>query len=222
MHERDDEPQFRPSDEGHNNWLAMQSAYAEYKRACEALEPADELTDEHLPGPTLEDRQRLAFERYMESRIEFLESRFDETNPPGLRTASPSRAFVPRGPVVPILAAFLVCTVGFAWARERRQVRALETSRDELRTELNQTRAGLRVLAERMNAWTPPMIQPVEQSIPAAPPVRSAAPRAAVAKPHATSRRKRPPVESAPKNGSASRSMRARLYPERPRPHNPT
>jgi hypothetical protein len=222
MHERDDAPQFRPSDEGHNHWLAMQSAYAEYQRASEALQPADELADEQLPFPTLEDRQRHAFERYMESRMEFLECRFDQSNPPGaLPAAPPWRAFVPRGPVLPILAAFLVCTVGFAWIRERRQVRALEASRDELRAELSQTRTGLRMLAEKMDAWTPPIIQPVAQ-IPAAPPVRSAAPRAATVKQHAPVRRKRQPGEGVPKNGSASRSMRARVYPERPRFHNPT
>jgi hypothetical protein len=73
------EPEIR-NDE-HNHWLAMQSAYAEYGRASEALEPTvDSSNGERSRLITLEGQQRVAFERYLEARMEFLEFRFDQSD----------------------------------------------------------------------------------------------------------------------------------------------
>ena len=77
-------------DEEHDRWLAMQSAYEEYKRASEALDctsqSADD-TNERSKLPVLEGQQWLAFERYFETRMEFLEARFDEGYRPAAATA---------------------------------------------------------------------------------------------------------------------------------------
>ena len=67
----------------HKRWLAMQSAHEEYQRSSEALEylaplSRDSTTDERLLRGILQDRQRAAFESYLDARMDFLEFRFDE------------------------------------------------------------------------------------------------------------------------------------------------
>jgi hypothetical protein len=183
MQDREDSHGLVRREDGHERWLAMQSAYDEYRRASEALEPPNHRFDDEpqdgdvLPFANLEDRQRVAFERYLESRMEFLEARFDETNPPrGPRREEPT-VEAPKlfagGPVLPIVAFVLVCITAFAWGSERRHAREMQASRDELRAALTQTRNDLRQLAEKVDA------QPAAQAAP----VRIAQPRSIAHRP---------------------------------------
>lgn len=154
-------------DEGHDRWLAMQSAYAEYRRASELLDytrqSADD-TNERLKLPVLEGQQWLAFERYFDTRMEFLEARFDESHWPSPRAVqSPTLDIEPSAgtwsalinykSVLQILAIVLLGTMAFALLGEQKRVRDLETSRDELQVTLNQTRDGLRLLGQKLDAW---------------------------------------------------------------------
>ena len=182
MLEGEDSQKPARRDDGHDRWLAMQSAYAEYRSASEALECTrqsadDTSTSERLRLIVLEGQQRVAFERYLEARMEFLEFRFDESNPPGAGPAAPAArdadysaagswlAFANRKPVLPILAVLLLCTNAFSLIRQQRHVRDLEAARDELRAALNQTRAGLQTLGQRMDAWGTPQPAAIRQVV---------------------------------------------------------
>lgn len=175
------EPERR--DEGHNRWLAMQSAYADYREASEALEcthhsDEDSSASERLRLILLQGQQRVAFERYLEARMAFLEFRFDESNRPGAGQGAPvapaesagtgSRfAFANCRPVLQILGVLLLCTTAFSLVREQRRVLDLEASRDELRATLNQTRDGLQLLGQKLDAFGPlqhPAIHQVEHT----------------------------------------------------------
>jgi hypothetical protein len=160
------EPERR--DAGHERWLAMQSAYAEYMHASEALECThhsadDSSTDERLQLAMLEGRQRVAFERYLESRMEFLEFRFDDSNQPGAPPAidvecSPAAsrfAFVKARPFLEILAVILLSATAFSLVREKQHLRNLESSRDELQAALVKTRTELQLLGQKMDALKP-------------------------------------------------------------------
>src|SRR5215471_3745014 len=74
--------------EENERWHAMQSAFAEYRQISDALECSPALTDEpSAVAPsnlTLLEARGLAFERYMEARMEFLELRMDRCNPPAI------------------------------------------------------------------------------------------------------------------------------------------
>ena len=161
------EPERR--DAGHDRWLAMQSAYAEYTHASEALECThhsadDSTTGERLQLAMLEGRQRVAFERYLESRMEFLEFRFDESNGPGAGTVIDSEcspaasrfAFVKARPFLEILAVILLCATAFSLVREKQHLRNLESSREELQTALVKTRTEIQMLGQKMEALKPP------------------------------------------------------------------
>jgi hypothetical protein len=157
------EPEHR--DAGHDRWLAMQSAYSEYTRASEVLECTHQSTDgssttERLQLIMLEGRQRVAFERYLESRMEFLECRFDECNQPGAvplaeagSFGNGSRlAFAKTRPFLEILAVLLLCTTAFSLVRAKQQLRKLEVSRDGLQEVLKETRAQVELLGQKVDA----------------------------------------------------------------------
>jgi len=172
-------------DDGHDRWLAMQSAYAEYRRASEVLDDkrqsADD-TNERLKLPVLEGQQWLAFERYFDTRMEFLEARFDESHRPdaGPAVQSPALDTEPAAgswfglinykSVLQILAIVLLGTMAFTLLGEQKRVRELEASRDELQATLNQTRDGLRLLGQKLDAWGAPQhsgLEQVEHRVPA-------------------------------------------------------
>src|SRR5215471_3367774 len=78
MREGDESRERKQRNKGHDLRLKLQSAYVEYKHASEALESYDQSTDESpsrevLRLAMLEGQQRLAFERYVEAKMEFLE-----------------------------------------------------------------------------------------------------------------------------------------------------
>ena len=188
-------------DEGHDRWLSMQSAYSEYIRASEELEctrqSADD-THERQKLPILEGQQWLAFERYFESRMEFLEARFDEINRPlappaplpmhdaGHSGVSSWFALINYRSVLQVLAIVLLGTMVFALLAEQKRVRDLEASRDELQATLNQTRDGLRMLGQKLDSWGPPQHSGVQQVEHA---VRAPARRGPAATPRASGRR---------------------------------
>jgi hypothetical protein len=170
MSEREDTHQLMPLERRNEHWRSMQSAYQQYTRASEALEfsaaPDDDPYGEERTR--LEAQQRLAFERYLESRMEFLESRFDETYPPGPRPALPETAprfaFLSR-PALCALAAVLLLTTAFSFARARSRIRDLEASRDDLRVRLQQTRDGLQALTQKVDTWEVPAPAPLRPAM---------------------------------------------------------
>jgi hypothetical protein len=152
-----------PRNETHERWLAMQSAYAEYTRASEVFENSRELTgDATSPGrsETLLDGRRDAFERYLESRIEFLECRFDEgyrrdaamVSRPTRETGELGTVSLLAGPkwLIPVLAGILSVTV-FAFVREHQHVRDLESAHDQLRASLSDTREQLQLVTKKLD-----------------------------------------------------------------------
>jgi hypothetical protein len=201
MEEVEDRREPARRDEGHDRWLAMQSAYAEYRRASELLDctrqSADD-TNERLKLPVLEGQQWLAFEHYFDTRMEFLEARFDESHwpDPGPEAQQPVLdneadvsswfALVNYKSVLQILAIVLLGTMAFALLGEQKRVRDLEASRDELQSTLNQTRDGLRLLGQKLDAWGTPHsgLEQVEHRVPA-PAGRAATHRATGRRPQA-------------------------------------
>jgi hypothetical protein len=166
------EPERR--DAGHDRWLAMQSAYAEYMHASEVLECThqsadDSSTSERLQLVMLEGRQRVAFERYLESRMEFLEFRFDESNGPGAAPPidveyskiSSRFPFVKPRPLLEILAVILLSATAFSLVRDKQHLRNLEASRDELQATLTKTRAEVQLLGQKVDALKPPQYSAV-------------------------------------------------------------
>jgi hypothetical protein len=160
-----DSIELRSGGEG-DPWIAMQSAYLEYRSASEALERThqstqDYSTDERLRMMLLEGRQRAAFERYVGARMEALELRVDAANLPESVAAdvrvhaggSPRTALLNSRSVIEVLAVVLLCTTAFSLSREVKHVRDLEASRDELRAKLQETRDGLRSVKQQLDAW---------------------------------------------------------------------
>jgi hypothetical protein len=184
----------------------MQSAYAEYRRSSEVLEctrqsSVEPITEDFLRLAMLEGQQRLAFERYMDARIGFLESRFDEMNRPeagavgagiaasvagGQASESGIKVWLSRAssrPVLQTLAVMLLCTMSFSLMSEQKRVRELEAGQDGLRAALLRTGQEVRLLREKLDAPKPPAATPQVQTTPAAPAKRAPASRRASWKP---------------------------------------
>src|SRR5215471_2352286 len=184
--------------QAHDRWLAMQSAYVAYRRASDALDSTDQ---------PLED-QRESFERYLEARIEYLETRIDERYRPAQSEVRSWWSFAARKPILAGLAVLMLGTAAFSWVRQQNYVRGLEASHDEFRTTLSQTRDGLEMLAERVDSWQPP--QPAQPApAPIQPVVKRRAP---VRKPASATHSKRQPKQFATNRSAVSRS-----YPDRRR-----
>ena len=179
MLEVDDSNEPERRDDEHERWLAMQAAYAEYRRASEALEYAtqfadDSPTSEGLRLSMLEGQQRVAFERYLEARMEFLEFQFDGRSWPGTGVAAPPKCDTEYSRVgsrlafancLPFLqAVILLCTIAFSLILEQKHVRDLEAARNELRTTLNQTRDGLQLHQQKLNTLAAPHYSPIPQA----------------------------------------------------------
>jgi hypothetical protein len=178
MSEIEDANGRAPRDEAHERWLAMQAAYEEYMRASEVFENTREATRDLPDGRryelTLLDARRDAFERYLESRMEFLECRFDE----GYRreaamaaqstsaTAGRRTVSLPAGPkwLIPVVAGILSVAV-FSFVREHKHVRDLESAHDQLRASLSDAREQLQLLTKKLDASKsaePPELRQVE------------------------------------------------------------
>jgi hypothetical protein len=162
--------QSRPNP-ANERWLAMRSAYQEYMRASEALECSAQLADDsRAPGQwelaVLAGQQRVAFEQYLEARMQFLEYRFDEGLPQEAdapiqpaRDAEPVsiRSLFTNFPLVLQLLTVGILGISlFALIREHQHVRSLEASRDQLAATLGDTRRSLNLLAKKVGDWQPP------------------------------------------------------------------
>lgn len=168
------EPQER--DDWHSRWLAMQSAYGEYRRSSEVLESTRRtaegpLLDDQLRLTLLEGQQRLAFERYVDARIAFLESRFDQLNrppegnwgpasgTPAVETAQEEARLLSRlsgRPILQTLSVLLLCTMAVCLMREHTSIRSLEAVNGDLRTELRRTSLEVQELKEKLDAASLP------------------------------------------------------------------
>jgi hypothetical protein len=150
----------------------MQSAYEEYKRTSQPFEYEHQGADrsgakDDSQSPVSEGRRRVAFEQYLEARMQFLECRFDQSYPPGAPLADPSAPVVEDHgegrwvvlgyckPILQILALVLLCTTATSLVHEQKSVRGLEITCDELRETLKQTRSDLRLLNQRFDAREP-------------------------------------------------------------------
>ena len=161
------EPEWR--EEEHHRWLAMQSAYAEYKCACEVVEFPNPSADDSAGGESLhlsrpEGRQWAAFERYLEARLEFVEFQCDKHHRRNMCLAEPSgnngrfsgigTRLARYGQILQIVTTVLLCvSVGFLY-REWKQVRDL-AARDETRTTLSETREQQNLSAPKVNDMSP-------------------------------------------------------------------
>lgn len=155
-------------DERHDRWLAMRTAYSDYMQASDALDSTYETADgaaanERLRMMILEGHHRTAFERYIESRMAFLESEFDDIRGPadGIATRGSTQA-VPawrRGwpsyancrLLLESLAIILLCTTALSLIGAEKHMRDLETARQELETALKQNRDGLQALGQKVD-----------------------------------------------------------------------
>jgi hypothetical protein len=219
MQHRDDSDDRLACDDSHDRWLAMQSAYIEYRRASEVLEDTDPSTEDssigtsgRLPSTGLESQQRAAFERYLEARMEFLEFRFDKTNPPTARGVVPPASSA-RFRVLQILAVVLLCTTAVSTARAVKHVRALEASRDELRATLNQTRDRVQFLSQKLDASGSAQQSAIRPEQPLPTPTLRAhtvqVPRTDRRKPPAKARKKERPAVRAPQQNVTARTTRS-------------
>ena len=154
--------------EGHDRWLVMQSAFAEYRRASEAFDCTAQFADDSTTGErlrliTLEHQQRVAFERYLEARMEFLEFHVDGNKPPGTGAVAPpehdaknsgvssSSVFASSMPVLQILTVVLLCTTLFFVIHEQKQRRDLLSNRNESTARLKQIRDGVQLYAQKFD-----------------------------------------------------------------------
>jgi hypothetical protein len=170
IREESNQPDWR--EQGHNRWLAMQSAYAEYIRATEALEDFRKFPESFNlePGADPVEAKRDAFERYLEARIEFLELRFDEISQRGSRPAKQplhdtvySAIGARIGTLKWLLPVVAIGILTFALVREQKHVRQLETARDEAQAALMKTGEGLQLLVKKLDARLPPERSPIHQ-----------------------------------------------------------
>ena len=231
MLEVDDSYRTKRRDEGHDRWLVMRSAYAEYGRASEALECAlqfaDELTDsERIRLTLLERQQGVAFERYVEARMEFLEFQFDRSDwtgkgPAALPVHKPKNsgvsslpAFAKRIPVLPVLAVILLCTAAFALIRQQKHLQGLEASRNQIGVTPNQTGAGEKL--EKI----PPQHSSIRDVGPTSPVLRlpktAAAPRPNARKPPVgRQRRHQPALRVQPKQAGGNQALASATQSQR-------
>jgi hypothetical protein len=178
--------EVEPPDEGHDRWLAMKSAYAEYMRASEALDCTTQVSDaqligENSPMSRLGVQQRVAFERYLEARMEFLEFQYDARNRRSVDSVEPPRRrigflgidsrFANCGWTLRALAIILLITMASLLVREQKHMRHLELAYNELRASLTETRGGSQVFAKKVDDRAPAPTSTIQQIEHSAPPI---------------------------------------------------
>ncbi len=217
----EEEGTFTPAkrDEGHSRWLAMQSAYAEYMQASEALDCTHESPEgltaaERLRIMIAEGRHRVAFERYLEARMAFLETHIDEIKQadggPGDAPLNGGDCSKPSWwslancrPFLEALAVVLLCTSAFSLVRVQKKMRNVETSREEFQTTLTQISDGLQALRQQVDALGPLQYSPTQHIVNASSgvkPLRRAPARISSRKPSINSRWKHQPTNVAQKH----------------------
>jgi hypothetical protein len=176
-------PEPLPRDPTNKRWVAMQSAYAEYTRMSEALGHCSEPVDDLCPVAEadllrLAAEQRVAFERYLETRMEFLEYRFDEDRSAVARSAGGEtrlslRSSVTNLPALAGIVALAILSVSlFALVRSQHEVRTLKTEQALLSAALDKTRDDLQLLARKVVAVEPATLPAIHRPEPGSfPPV---------------------------------------------------
>ncbi len=151
----------------HELWLTMQAAYSDYKRASSVLEAMASsrsgdvsASDEAVSVELATDKQRAAFENYIESRLrfsEFLHAEGRETGP--VADVSAASHWRPPFPAFGLALAAMVAVLFGATAlsatylaRVYGNVRDLYVSRNELTAALGQTRDGIIAIVGKMDA----------------------------------------------------------------------
>jgi len=165
MQHNDDSHEIVRPGEARGQWLAMQAAYAEYKRTSGLLNSEDPSSGDLSGWRDLEAQQRAAFEKYLEARMDYLETRFDETSTRGEHSVDPSTRertestigsrFARYRLLVLALALGLVCMVVFSVMRTQKRMHELEASRDDLRAALTTARDDIQRVANRVDARPP-------------------------------------------------------------------
>jgi hypothetical protein len=157
----------------HGLWLAMRSAYDNYREASETLDAVAARRPIAVSSPdriwameSLAAKQRIEFERYIEKRLQYSEFVRDRSNLAAMhfgsqRIAGDSSAFNQRqaGNVVRLrsmtsriaVGAALLCIVFFI-LREQRQVHNLNVARDGTSATLNHTRDDRHSLSRQLSA----------------------------------------------------------------------
>ena len=184
---------------GHALWLAMQSAYGEYQSASAALnlsslqEPVESSSPEEVARVFEALRcQRLAFEHYVESRMQFSEFLCDRREPDstpaapdtGAPTHTPPLPFEVSRPVAYLLAIVFLSTTSFLLARDWRHVRDLEIAHNQMRAIVTQNQSIIQALQKQLN----PEPQLAAQKSPNSPVTAAAVPPA---QPKATEEQRR-------------------------------
>jgi hypothetical protein len=165
MREGDEPRERKQRNKGHDLKLKLQSVYVEYKHASKALESYDQSTDESpsrevLRLAMLEGQQRLAFERYVEAKMEFLEFRIETNSRSGPHLVIPNAAAEYTGmrrwlaagwrPALEAAAVLLLCATALSGIRQQKRIGEMERTRDKLGTALNQTRDRLQILGQEL------------------------------------------------------------------------
>jgi len=208
-----DDSQAPERREGHERWLVMQSAYAEYQRASEACGSTVQFADDSIPSArirlTMLDGKQRAFERYLEARMEFLEFQFDGSKlPPAAPSERDTEAskvsswsvFANYMPVLQMLGVILLCTTAFSLVREQKHLRDLEAIRSQRWATLSQPRDGVALYGHRLDIGLAPQqaaIRDVGQT-PLGPALRKP-----TTTPQATARRGQPAQRVQPKQAGA-------------------
>jgi hypothetical protein len=164
-------------DHEHQLWLAMRSAYDNYRDASETLDaaasraPISISSQERVRGiETLAAKQRTEFERYIEKRMQYSEFVCDRSNLTSMhssvqRAANDSTAPKQRQDEpawclgrmtcrIAVSAALLCITVFIL--REQKRIHDLDVARDEMSATLNHTRDDLRSLSRQLSALNVP------------------------------------------------------------------
>ena len=168
MDERDASEVANWRDTQHELWITMQTAYGRYKHASAVLETMVSsksgdvpLEDETLSVELAADKQREAFENYVESRLGF--SDFSHTRArcevPDREPKAAGRTWPALGGVSLTVAGMVVTlfgtmTLGATYlAHMHQKLRDLNESRNELIATLNQTRDRISVITEKMDSF---------------------------------------------------------------------
>jgi hypothetical protein len=155
-------PEEHPRNPADERWAEMRSAYAEYMRTSEALGRFSEIADDSCPVEDgdmlrLAGEQRVAFERYLETRMRFLECRFDDVQSARARiVGSPTRLSL-RSSVTTLPALVRIVTLGIlsisvlAFVRSQHEVRTLKMEQAGISATLDKTRGDLQLLARKLD-----------------------------------------------------------------------
>jgi len=185
----DSPPLVERRDREHQLWLAMRSAYDNYRDASETLDAAASRAPISISSPervrgieALGAKQRIQFERYIEKRMQYSEFVRDRSNLTAIHSGVQRTANEPTAPKQrqdePALwlgrmtsriavGAALLCTTAFI-LREQKRIHDLDVARDEMSATLNHTRDDLHSLSRQLSALNVPHLSASRKAVEAA------------------------------------------------------